>query len=220
MNQQQSLSSICCRCSADIIIGSYFCTECGAPQIKNLLPIEKKTTANWDPTGPSFKPWKMKIEPPKFPSLYEKSTSTLKNPHPQAWCPPIKSKDKKKKKKNNNKEKTINDIQIQLQNILSKDGSELVTIDKNDPNIFYFRSQAFRYTLGNIESNNKKVSTILENDNENDKDNNEENEMIDVINPFDLREIIMPIGIYEATWIYPYKYDYNVHLSLIERKRR
>ena len=205
----------CCRCSAELLNGSYFCTQCGAPQIKILLPIEKKTTANYDPTGPTFKPWKMKTEPPKFPSLYEKSTSTLKNPHPSPWCPPIKSKDKKKKVK---KKGVKNDIQAQLQNMLSKDGSELVTIDKNDPNIFYFRGQAFRYSLGTIDSKTKN-DTIIETENEND-DNEEE--MLDVMNisPFDLKEAIMPIGIYEATWIFPYKYDYNIHLSLIERKRR
>ena len=213
MNDSSIDISSCCRCSAELIIGSYFCVQCGAPQIKTLL-AKKSTTANYDPSGPSYKPWKMKTEPPKFPSLYEKSTSTLKIPHPGPWCPPVKSKDKKKVKK----QKAKNDIQIQLQNMLSKDGSELVTIDKNDPNIFYFRGQAFRYSLGTIDSKTNN-DTIIETDNEND---DKEENMLDVmcINSFDLKEAIMPIGIYEATWIFPYKYDYNIHLSLIERKRR
>ena len=216
-------SATCCRCSADLIGGSHFCTSCGAPQIKNQLPIDKITTANYDPTGPTYKPWKMKITPPQFPSLYEKSTSILKNPHTSPWCPPIKSKDKKKNKKNinTNKDNTnnTNSIQIQLQNMLSKDGSDVVTIDKNDPNIFYFRGQAFRYTLGNIESKNINNDTII--DTNIDDDVNEDDVLdVMVINPFDLKEVIMPIGIYEATWIFPYKYDYNIHLSLLERKRR
>jgi len=213
-------SNTCCRCSADLIVGSHFCTSCGSPQIKNVLPIDKITTANYDPTGPTYKPWKMKTTPPSFPSLYEKSSSILKNPHTSPWCPPIKSKDKKIKKKKKSTNTNTNNIQIQLQNMLSKDGTDIVTIDKNDPNIFYFRGQAFRYTLGNIESKNvNNDDTIIDTNDDNDNDDNDVLDVM-VINPFDLKEVIMPIGIYEATWIFPYKYDYNIHLSLLERKRR
>jgi len=52
----------CSTCKHEIAFGIYFCGQCGAAQLQSMLLSGNKassaTTANYDPFGPDYKPWR------------------------------------------------------------------------------------------------------------------------------------------------------------------
>ena len=73
----------CVRCGTDTS-DSLFCGNCGTAVLHNLL-IKTKTTADYDPCGQDYAPWR---EPVKLPPRLLKPMNTRKlfrNPEP--WRP-------------------------------------------------------------------------------------------------------------------------------------
>lgn len=87
-------TSNCRICEKTLTIGSNFCTSCGAPTIQNDI-VKTKSTANFDPLGKNFKPWRDAplVAKRVYPEL-DKKFVTVKVP----WCPAMKSRQPRKPK--------------------------------------------------------------------------------------------------------------------------
>lgn len=75
---------VCIRCSTSLAIGLklHFCPYCGTAQLEKKL-LEQKTTQNFNPDNPNYKPWREK------PLLPKRNYKTLPSKKPKPWCPPM-----------------------------------------------------------------------------------------------------------------------------------
>ena len=72
---------VCVKCSTSLAIGLklHFCPYCGTPQLEKKL-LDERSTKNYDPRNPGFKPWRDK---PALPKRVYKPVDANKRP----WCP-------------------------------------------------------------------------------------------------------------------------------------
>ena len=84
---------ICVNCSTSLAIGLklHFCPYCGTPQLEKKL-LDAKSTQNYDPSNPGFKPWRDKPTVPK--RIYKAVDTSAKRP----WCPAMRQANLRPKK--------------------------------------------------------------------------------------------------------------------------
>lgn len=73
---------VCVNCNTSLAIGLklHFCPYCGTPQLEKKL-LDTRSTQNYDPGNPRFKPWRDKPTVPK--RIYKEVDISTKRP----WCP-------------------------------------------------------------------------------------------------------------------------------------
>lgn len=72
---------VCVKCNTSLAIGLklHFCPYCGTAQLEKKL-LDERSTKNYDPRNPSFKPWR---DRPAVPKRAYKPVDANKRP----WCP-------------------------------------------------------------------------------------------------------------------------------------
>lgn len=72
---------VCVKCNTSLAIGLklHFCPYCGTAQLEKKL-LDERSTKNYDPRNPSFKPWR---DRPAVPKRVYKHVDANKRP----WCP-------------------------------------------------------------------------------------------------------------------------------------
>lgn len=72
---------VCIKCNTSLAIGLklHFCPYCGTAQLEKKL-LDEKSTSNYDPRNPAYKPWRDK---PAVPKRAYKPVDANTRP----WCP-------------------------------------------------------------------------------------------------------------------------------------
>jgi len=85
---------VCVNCNTSLAIGLklHFCPYCGSPQLEKKL-LDTKSTQNYDPSNPRFKPWRDKPTVPK--RIYKAVDTSAKRP----WCPAMRQANLRQKKR-------------------------------------------------------------------------------------------------------------------------
>ena len=101
-------SSSCVKCGSDVR-NSLFCGECGSAVLQNML-VKSKTTADYDPRGPTYAPWREPVAlPPRLLKPLDGAAPKFFNDQP--WRPsngklrPTKKRINKKKPSKKNQRK-------------------------------------------------------------------------------------------------------------------
>lgn len=84
---------VCVNCNTSLAIGLklHFCPYCGTPQLEKKL-LDTKSTQNYDPGNPRFKPWRDKPTVPR--RVYKVVDASAKRP----WCPAMRQANLRPKK--------------------------------------------------------------------------------------------------------------------------
>lgn len=84
-DDDDSFQQRCLRCEASVSGTTFFCTQCGSSRPVAGSGLQKKTTANWDPTSRDYKPWRdAPLLPKALPQLPPSMTTAPK----PSWKPP------------------------------------------------------------------------------------------------------------------------------------
>jgi hypothetical protein len=212
--------SSCLSCGTFVDAKIFFCPKCGKAHMKNIL-VENSTTAHYDPIN--SKEWK---EPHSIPIAIKpwaqmKNSNSLPFFNNAPWRPSMKIKDlnRLKKKKNiSSKSKVVDDLE---------NSSYISQESLDDPNIFYFKGQPFRYGIKKVGKNRRQKYNLdgseFDDNDESDSDYEKEAVLLDVVDNFH------PLGIYEGKWLFPYSVTsiptvssssmvgYNIFISLLDR---
>lgn len=216
-------SSSCLSCGTFVDSKVFFCPKCGKAHMKNIL-VENSTTANYDPI--TSKEWK---EPHCIP-IAIKPWAQMKNNNSvpffnnAPWRPSMKNKDliRLKNKKNISAKNNVID---------GTENSSIISQESlNDPDIFYFKGQPFRYGIKKAGKRRRAKfkldgTEILDDADDSDSDSDYEIEttIMEIVDNFH------PLGIYEGKWLFPYSVTstptiasssmvgYNIFISLLDR---
>ena len=214
-NSIPASSNSCVKCGITVK-KSFFCPSCGTAVLHNIL-VKTATTANFDPRGPKYTPWKEPVSlPPRLlrPSLNDTNKFRITEPFVpvgKITKSLLKGGKKKKKKSKNDEEKDASDLIINEDSVQSTvappegwgSSSGLTREEKKR-----LKDLGVHFFLG-VPWQRSGYESPPPPPNDSDDDS-----IIKPIPESIVEENIFPVSIFNATWMKPLDY---IYVSIFER---